>query len=91
MHPVTLARERVLAKEMAAQLKMKLRAFHKIKTYGMPFTQIGGMIWYEPAKVHAWLDKFEREGAPGVRYRRHAAVLAPPKRNRQSTRELAAK
>lgn len=92
MHPTTVVRERLLAKEMAAQLKMKLRAFYKLKTYGMPYTQVGGMVWYEPYKVQAWLDTFERTGTPGTRYKRHPAVLEPPRNKaRSKVRRLSAK
>jgi hypothetical protein len=76
-------RERVKAREMAKELNVSLRAFYNIKRLGMPYTQLGGNAWYEPAVVHAWLDQFNRSGSPGVKNKRKPAVLEPPKGKRK--------
>jgi hypothetical protein len=78
MHSITTVRERVLAREMAEQLRISLRAFANLKKLGIPYCQVGGTTWYEPAEVHRWLDQFNRNGVPGKRFHRNPAVLVPP-------------
>ena len=86
MHPVTMARQRVLAREMADQLRLSLRGFYNLKKLGIPYCQVGGSVWYEPAVVHEWLDQFNRTGSPGIKNKRNPAVLEPPKAKRQSAK-----
>jgi hypothetical protein len=86
MHQITMARERVLAREMAEQLRLSLRGFYNLKKLGLPYTQVGGSVWYEPVVVHEWLDKFNRTGSPGIKNRRNPAVLEPPKAKRQAAK-----
>ena len=86
MHPVTLARQRVMAREMADQLHVSLRGFYNLKKLGLPYCQVGGIVWYEPVAVHEWLDKFNRTGSPGIKNRRNPAVLEPPKAKRQAAK-----
>jgi hypothetical protein len=74
-----MARQRVMAREMADQLSVSLRGFYNLKKLGPPYCQVGGTVWYEPVAVHEWLDKFNRTGSPGIKNKRHAAVLEPPK------------
>jgi hypothetical protein len=71
-------RKRIMAREMATQLSVSMRGFANIKKLGMPCTQVGGYVWYEPEKVHEWLDQFNRNGVPGKRFKRNPAVLTPP-------------
>jgi hypothetical protein len=78
MYPIPTVRERVLAREMAEQLRISLRAFANLKKLGIPYCQVGGTIWYEPAEVHRWLDQFNQNGVPGKRFHRKRAVLTPP-------------
>jgi hypothetical protein len=52
---------------MARELGISIRRLREIHTMGLPFTQIGQIIWYEPSEVHKWLDRFARKGAPGVK------------------------
>jgi hypothetical protein len=77
-HSVTTVRERVLAREMAAQLRLSLRGFANLKRLGMPCCQVGGTTWYEPSVVHEWLDQFNTKGVPGKRFHRNRAVLGSP-------------
>jgi hypothetical protein len=60
-------RRRVRSKEMAAELKVSPRKFREIVILGMPYTRVGGILWFEPDKVHAWLDQFNRIGKMGVK------------------------
>ena len=60
-------RRRVRAHVMAQELGISLRRFREIHTMGLPYTQVGKIIWYEPSEVHKWLDRFARKGAPGVK------------------------
>jgi hypothetical protein len=60
-------RRRVRADGMAQELRISIRRFREIHAMGMPYTQVGKTIWYEPIEVHKWLDKFARKGAPGVK------------------------
>ena len=60
-------RRRVRAKVMAEDLDVSIRKFREIQTLGMPFTQVQGVLWFEPALVHEWLDKFARKGTPGIK------------------------
>jgi hypothetical protein len=52
---------------MAAELGISIRKFREIQTLGMPYTQVQGVLWFEPDKVHAWLDQFARKGTSGVK------------------------
>jgi hypothetical protein len=60
-------RRRVRADEMAQELRISIRRFREIHTMGLPHTQVGKTIWYEPIEVHKWLDRFARKGGPGVK------------------------
>jgi hypothetical protein len=60
-------RRRVRAQVMAADLGISIRKFREIQTLGMPFTQVQGVLWFEPVLVHEWLDKFVRKGTPGIK------------------------
>jgi hypothetical protein len=55
---------------MMEQLEVSQGTFQSLMRKGMPYTRLGNIVWFEPAKVHAWLDRFNRTGAPGVRYNR---------------------
>ena len=52
---------------MIAELDVSQSTFQTLMVHGMPFTEFRGLLWFEPEKVHAWLDKFNRVGAPGIR------------------------
>jgi hypothetical protein len=69
-----LNRHRVRSHAMAEQLGISIRKFREIQTLGMPFTQVQGVLWFEPASVHAWLDKFARKGTPGIKRQRTVNV-----------------
>lgn len=66
MNTVTVPgeRRRVRLIPMAQELGISDRKFREFLPMGIPFTQINGVIWFEPAEVHAWLDKFHRKGRP---------------------------
>jgi hypothetical protein len=84
------SRRRVRLHTMAAELGISVRKMREIHTLGLPFTQLEGLIWYEPEKVHAWLDKYSRVGSPGIKRVKGMqldAGTAQPKRKR----DLAAK
>ncbi len=61
------SRRRVRAKVMADDLGVSIRKFREIQTMGMPYTQVQGVLWFEPELVHKWLDKFARKGTPGIK------------------------
>jgi hypothetical protein len=63
-------RRRVRAKVMADDLGVSIRKFREIQTLGMPYTQVQGVLWFEPELVHQWLDKFARKGTPGIKRQR---------------------
>jgi hypothetical protein len=53
---------------MASELGISERKIRQLLLLGMPHTQLQGVIWFEPSRVHAWLDKFNRNSrAPGVK------------------------
>jgi hypothetical protein len=53
---------------MASELGISERKIRQLLLLGMPYTQLQGVIWFEPARVHAWLDKFNRTSrAPGIK------------------------
>jgi hypothetical protein len=64
---IQLRRQRVRKKAMMDELDVSQTVFQKMMVSGMPYTRFKGLVWFEPDKVHAWLDKFNRVGAPGVR------------------------
>jgi hypothetical protein len=74
MQPVaTLSAEprtRVRKHTMMKQLDVSQRTFQTLMIHGMPYTRFRGLLWFEPAKIHAWLDRFERIGGPGIRRRK---------------------
>lgn len=49
---------------MAHELGVSDRKFRELLPLGLPYTQIQGILWFEPAEVHSWLDKFHRFGRP---------------------------
>jgi hypothetical protein len=49
---------------MAHELGISDRKFRELLPLGVPHTQLGGILWFEPDEVHAWLDKFHRKGRP---------------------------
>jgi hypothetical protein len=61
------SRRRIRAKEMAEELGVSPRKFREIVTLGMPYTRLEGILWFEPDKVHAWLDRFNRIGKIGIK------------------------
>jgi len=67
MNTIVAGRRRVRASGMAEELHVSIRKFRELITLGLPFTQVQGIQWFEPEKVHRWLDQFERKGAPGVK------------------------
>jgi len=61
-------RRRLRLIPMAHELGISDRKFRELLLLGIPHTQLGGILWFEPAEVHAWLDKYHRKGrAPGVK------------------------
>lgn len=61
-------RQRIRLKAMAVQLQISERKMRALLPLGIPHTQLGGLIWFEPSEVHAWLDKFNRKSrAPGIK------------------------
>jgi hypothetical protein len=61
---------------MAQELGISIRKFREIQTLGMPFTQVQGVLWFEPEKVHSWLDTFARKGTSGVKRTRGIKIAA---------------
>jgi hypothetical protein len=70
-------RRRVRARAMAEDLDISIRKFREIQTLGMPFTKVQGVLWFEPALVHEWLDKFARKGSPGIKRARGVDLSQP--------------
>lgn len=60
-------RQRLRAKPMADELDISQRKLAQLRAMGCPYTAIGNLVWFEPERVHAWLDKFTRAGKPGVK------------------------
>jgi len=61
-------RRRVRLIPMAKELGISDRKFREFLPMGIPYTELQGILWFEPAAVHAWLDKFNRKGrAPGIK------------------------
>ena len=53
---------------MATELGISERKIRQLLLIGIPHTQLQGVIWFEPSRVHAWLDKFNRTSrAPGIK------------------------
>jgi hypothetical protein len=67
-------RRRVRSKTMAKELEISLRTFRLLLTQGMPLTQLDGIQWFEPREVHAWLDQFKTNGAPGIKREKGVGV-----------------
>jgi hypothetical protein len=67
-------RRRFRMKQMADDLGISGRSMAKLLAMGVPHTKLGGLIWFEPDLVHAWLDKYNRKGAPGVKRVRGQSV-----------------
>jgi hypothetical protein len=60
---------------MASELGISERKIRQLLLLGMPHTQLKGLIWFEPSRVHAWLDKFDRKGrAPGIKRTRGVKI-----------------
>jgi len=72
---LTTEQRRVRPKEFAQELKISLRKLRELFTLGAPITKIQGLVFINPDKFYAWLDRFERKGGPGVFQRR--GVSAP--------------
>jgi hypothetical protein len=47
-------------KHMAAELQVSRASVRMMIASGMPAIQRGRLLWLDPEKVHAWLNKFER-------------------------------
>ena len=61
-------RRRLRLIPMAKELGISDRKFREFLSMGIPFTQINGILWFEPAEVHAWLDQYRRKGRnPGIK------------------------
>jgi hypothetical protein len=61
-------RRRIRLLPMASELGISERKIRQLLLLGMPHTQLQGVIWFEPSRVHAWLDKFNRTSrAPGIK------------------------
>jgi len=61
-------RRRIRLLQMASELGISERKIRQLLLLGMPHTQLQGVIWFEPSRVHAWLDKFNRSSrAPGIK------------------------
>jgi hypothetical protein len=76
MDALTVPRRRVRKKTMIEELDVSQSTFQKMMIAGMPYTRYKGTTWFEPEKVHAWLDRFNRLGSPGVR--RVKGMKVPP-------------
>jgi hypothetical protein len=61
------SRRRVRSKKMIEELDVSERKFRDFIGLGMPYTKLQGVLRFEPEKVHAWLDKCNRTGRPGVK------------------------
>jgi len=60
---------------MAAELQISDRKFRELLPLGIPHTRLGGLLWFEPDEVHAWLDKFNRKNrAPGIKRTRGVKI-----------------
>jgi hypothetical protein len=72
---VPAGRRRVRLIAMARELGISDRKFRELLPLGVPYTQLQGILWFEPSEVHAWLDKFHRKGRPpGVKRSRGVKV-----------------
>jgi hypothetical protein len=61
-------RRRIRLIPMASELGISERKIRQLLLLGMPHTQVQGVIWFEPSRVHGWLDKFNRTSrAPGIK------------------------
>jgi len=61
-------RRRIRLLPMASELGISERKIRQFLLLGMPHTQLQGVIWFEPSRVHSWLDKFNRTSrAPGIK------------------------
>jgi hypothetical protein len=68
-------RRRLRLIPMARELGISDRKFRELLPLGVPHTQLGGILWFEPTEVHQWLDKFHRKGRPpGVKRSRGMKV-----------------
>jgi hypothetical protein len=77
-------RHRIRFDEMAAELSISTRLFRQMVTKGIPCTRFKGIIWFEPEKVHEWLDQFNTEGSPGIKRKRGFQIdrkFSVPNRN----------
>jgi hypothetical protein len=70
-------RRRVRQKIMAAELQVSVRRFRDFVIMGCPYTAIGKTLWFEPALVHAWLDKYNRKGSAGVKRTKGVRATQP--------------
>jgi hypothetical protein len=62
---------------MAKELEISVRRFRELHAMGLPHTRVGATLWYEPAKVHEWLDRFNRLGTPGQKRIRGCKLTGP--------------
>ena len=65
-----IERRRVRLGTMARELEISERKFREIFVLGMPYTQLQGIIWFEPSEVHEWLDKFHHKRRVGIKRER---------------------
>jgi len=68
-------RRRLRLIPMARELQVSDRKFRELLPLGLPYTQVQGILWFEPSEVHAWLDKLHRKGRPpGIKRTRGVKV-----------------
>jgi hypothetical protein len=67
-------RRRVRLQQMAEELGVSGRTMSKLEAMGAPCTKLGGLTWFEPVLIHAWLDRYNRKGAPGIKRTRGAKI-----------------
>ena len=48
-------------KHMAAELQVSRATVRSMIAEGMPAIQRGRLLWLDPEKVRAWLNRFERK------------------------------
>jgi hypothetical protein len=78
---LTTEQRRVRPQAFAKELNISIRKLRELFTLGAPITKVQGLVWVNPEKFYAWLDKFERRGTPGIKGRRgvNAPKVTDPK------------
>ena len=55
------AKELRRLKSMAKELQVSDRTMYTLLKEGLPFIKRGRLIWLDPQKVFAWLERFEKQ------------------------------